>query len=467
MNKLAAVAAVALVLAMLAMPRVVASVTEARVRERVAAIDASDSVAAELTAFERGWFRSSAKIALRLAPDRIAAIDSPQDGWLAGDPIPIAVEFAHGPIAVLDGIHIGWSKMIARLDADAPGVPELERTLGVPYVFEFRGRTAFGGSLDFYADAPAFELPIDEALLTFAGADLDGTFVGRRLTARAEIGGLELASPTGTFALRNIRADVDNELLSEYLMPGIAALEIERVSVDDSLRGSSPVFEASNLRVASVTELDSEGDLLDMRIDYAIDTARLEDGELTAANVSLALRDLDVAALEAYSAAMSDAAATTTDSAEIIRALAPELERALRAGPSLALDPLSFRLDGEPFEGRVELTTNPARLPPVGALNLDNPLLVLGLIDADAELRLSKVLAQRLATLAAKMQLGADPSMPPDQLDYLAEAQSSLMLTMMIGQGVLIEDGNDYRCTITLNNGTVTLNGNPMPFALP
>jgi uncharacterized protein YdgA (DUF945 family) len=465
MSKLAAAAAAALVLALLATPRVVASVTEARLRERVAALDASDALAVEVTAFERGWFRSAAKIALRLAPQRVAALDAPQDGWLAGDPIPISVDLAHGPIAVLDGIHIGWSKMIARLDADAPGVPELERTLGVPYVFEFRGRTSFGGNLDFYADAPAFELPLDEALLTFTGADLDGTYVGRRLTARAEIGGVEIASPTGRFALSNIRADADNELRSEYLMPGIAAISIERVSVDDSLR-SSAVVEASNVRVSSTTELDSEGDLLDVRVDYAVDSVRLEEGELTAADVGLALRDVDVAALEAYGAAISDAAATTTDSAEILRALAPELERALRAGPSLALDPIDFRLDGEPFDGRIELRMNTARLPRAGAINLDNPLLVLGLIDADADLRLSKTLAQRLATLAAKMQLGADPTLPPDQLQYLAEAQSSLMLTMMIGQGVLIEDGNDYRSAFALRDGTVTVNGNALPFAL-
>ena len=101
MNKLALVAAALLVLSLLALPRVVGSVTEARVRERVAAIDASPSAAAELTSFDRGWFRSSARIELGLVPDDFAAL-----GGNAGAPLgafgtlPIVVDFAHGPIAV-------------------------------------------------------------------------------------------------------------------------------------------------------------------------------------------------------------------------------------------------------------------------------------------------------------------------------------------------------------------------------
>ena len=141
MNKVAIAAAALLVIALLAMPGVVGSITEARVRERVAAIDASPSAAAELTSFDRGWFRSTARIELELAPDNVAQLTD-----AAGTPLgvfgalPIVVEFAHGPVAVLDGVHFGWSKMVARPDVEAPGVAELTQTLGVPYLFEFRGR---------------------------------------------------------------------------------------------------------------------------------------------------------------------------------------------------------------------------------------------------------------------------------------------------------------------------------------
>jgi uncharacterized protein YdgA (DUF945 family) len=467
MNKLAIAAAVVLALVLLGLPPIVASVTEARVRERVAAIDSSDTVAAEVTSFARGWFRSSANIALRVEPDGDPAADGAQAGWLAGEPLSIAVELAHGPVAVLDGVHFGWSSMVARLDEEAPGVAELTTTLGVPYVFEFRGRTSFSGSMAFDADAPAFELPLDETLIGFSGADLDGVYAGRQLTARAAIARIEVTSPTGTFELHGVSATADNELLSEYVLPGRASVAIERVTIVDAFRGAEPVFDGTDFSVASVTELDAGGDLLEMRIDYEVDSVRIDTNVLAEPSIGMTLRNIDVAAVEAYSAAANDAAAGAADPVAIVRALAPELERALRAGPSLSVDPIRFRLDDEPFEARVDLTANTTELPAAGALNLDNPLLVLGLVDADAEVRLSKALAQRLATLVAKMQLARDGSLPPDELAYLAEAQSALMLAMLAGQGVLIEDGSDYRSAIELTNGRLTVNGEALPFGLP
>ena len=99
-------------------------------------------------------------------------------------------------------------------------------------------------------------------------------------------------------------------------------------------------------------------------------------------------------------------------------------------------------------------------------LSLDNPLMMLGLVNTKADVRLSKTLAGQLATLGARMQLGGDPTIPPDQLDYMAEAQSGLMLTMLVGQGVLIEDGDGYRASLDYTDGALTLNGNPLPFGL-
>ena len=353
MNKQATVAALVLVAvlaaALLVTPRVVGSMTEARVRERVAAIDASSAASAEITSFERGWFRSSARIALRFAPDSLAqlpVIDA-RDNPLLG-PIPVAVEFAHGPIAVLDGVHFGWSRMVARLDKEAPGVAELEQTLGVPYLFEFRGKTPYVGGMAFDADAPSFMLPIDEALLTFSGATADGTFAGNRLDARGHIEGVEMTSPTGTFAVRNVRFSAANELLSQYVMPGESTFSIESVSIREAPAGQ-PVFDAANLRVVSNTKLNDSGELLDVLVDYDLESVRVEDSALTGAKLAMAIRNLDVAALEAYSAAASNLAGTTTNPAEIVAELAPQLDRALRAGPSLAIDPLRFRFDDEPF----------------------------------------------------------------------------------------------------------------------
>ena len=465
MNKVAIVAVALPVVALLALPGVVGSVTEARVRERVAAIDASPTASAEVKSFDRGWFHSTARIELRFVPDNVTQLADVAGPLGPLALLPITVDFAHGPVAMLDGVHFGWAKSVARADTTAPGITELEQTLGVPYLFEFRGRSGFLGGFRFDADAPPFDLPIDEALLTFSGATLDGTFARNHIAADAQIGAVELASPTGVFAVRGVNATADNELRSDYVMPGRASLSIDSISAGDATQSATPLFEAAKVVINSDVTLDAAAELLEMRLDYQVASVGVQDEQVTEAALGITLRNIDVATLEAYGAAATDAAAAG-DADTILSSLGPHLERALKAGPSVTLEPLRFRYDGEPFEGRVEITTNTARLPPAGTLALDNPLLMLGLANADAEVRLSKILAGELSTLAARLQLGADGSVPPDQLEYMAEAQSGLMLTMLVGQGVLLEDGEDYRSSLQFRDGAVTLNGNVLPFGL-
>ena len=465
MNKVAIVAAALLVIVLLALPAAVGSITEARVRERVEAIDASPSAAAEVTSFDRGWFRSTARI--RLEAENVAQLAD-----VAGTPLgvinrlPIVVEFAHGPIAVLDGVSFGWYRMVARPDVDEPRVAELTQTLAVPYLFEFRGNGPYAGGLRFDADAPPFELPVEEASMLFSGGTLAGTFDGRRLRGDAQVGSLDFTSPTGTLTVRGLQASLDNELRSEYVMPGEASFSVASISVGSEVQGAAPMFETSNLKIDSDVDIDAAGELIAMRLNYGVDSVRLEGNELTAGSMVVTVRNLDVAAVEAYGAAASGAAAAGADPTTLAASLGPHLERALKAGPSLTLDPFRFRYDGEPFEGRIEVTTNPARLPPAGAVSLDNPLLLLGAVNTKADVRVSKPLADELAKLGARMQLSADPTISPDQLEYLAEAQSGLMLTMLVGQGVLIEDGDAYRAAFELADGVMTLNGNPLPFGL-
>ena len=467
MNKLALAAAAVLVLVvLLGLPAVVGTITEARVHERVEAIDSSATASAQVTSFDRGWFRSTARIALNFTPDAAQFGNLPPGVAVPNTmpTIPVAVEFAHGPIAVLDGVHFGWSKWVARLDTEAEGVAELQQTLGVPYVFEFRGRAGFSGNLAFDGDAPAFELPIDEALVTFSGATFDGTFDGGRdLEARVHVPALDFTAPTGTFLVTELRASADNEIRSRYVMPGQAAFSIQRIAISDALQGGTPVFEAANLEISSEVTLDDAETLLDTRIAYALDSMRIAESEITAAAIELTARNLDVATLEAYGAAIDDA----TSTADPLTMLGPHLERALRAGPTFTLDPIRFELDNEPFEGRVQVSADPARLPPAGTLDVENPLFVIGLLDTTAEVTLSKALAQNLATLMARMQLAGDSTVPADELEYLAEAQAGLTLTLLLGQGVLVEDGEAYRSALDFTNGTLTLNGNPLPFGLP
>lgn len=469
MNKIpVAVVVAALALVVLATPRIVGSITEARVNERIEAINANGFANAQVLSYESGWFGSSAKIALGFAPGYLAGLAAVAP--LATDPaapgrMTIAVNFAHGPVAVLDGVHFGWSKMVARLDPEQPGVAELQQNLGIPYVFEFRGHTGFTGAMAFDADMPVIDLPVDAARFQFAGATLAGTYASGALAADARIPSIEFSSPTGTFAVNGVSTQIDGRFVSDYVMPGQMQFTVERVSIVDAERGTTPTFEASNLVIASDTTLRESDSLLDMRVTYGLASMRIEDTEVTDAAIGVALRSIDVAALQAYYGTVREASSgnAPADRAALAAALAPHFERALAAGPSLALDPIRFRVAEETLDGRVELATNTARLPQTGRLDLENPLLVMGLLDGNAELRVTKALAQNLATLAARAQL-ANSGMAPDQAQFMAEAQAGLILVQLVGQGMLVDDGALYRTTIAFKDGTLSVNDTPLPF---
>jgi uncharacterized protein YdgA (DUF945 family) len=370
-------------------------------------------------------------------------------------------------VAVQNGVHFGWSTMVARLDPETPKLAELEQQLGVPYIFEFRGRTGLGGGVAFDADMPPMDVPTGSAQLKFSGAKLEGTYARNRLASNARIDSLEFAAPGGSTVLRNLRVKTDNEIVAQDIAPGSTELSIESISAIDPLQGGTPVFQLDNLKFAGTSTLNATHTLLDLQVTYGLDRLHVLENEVTGATVGLAVHNLDVPAFQHYVAVMRGLAtsASPADSEEAVAGLRPDLQRVLAAGPSVILDPIRFAFNGEPFEGRVEFTTDPAKLPPGGLAGFE-PSIIAGLVNGNADIKLSKALARWLVGFAAEMQFRGDPRMPPEQLKYMAEAQAGLMLVQLVSQGILVEDGEVYRAALRYIDGALTLNDKPMPFGL-
>jgi len=465
MNKVVAAIVALIVVLLLAVPPALGTLTESRVRERVAAINTNGVITAEVKSFNRGWFGSTAKIEIGLSPGYIAQVAaSGGPAEVLGQHATIAVDFAHGPVAVQKGVNFGWSSMVARLDPETAGLAEIEKQLGVPYLFEFRGRTGFGGGVVFDADVPPMDVPAGVAQFKFSGAVLDGSYAGNRLVSKANIDSLEFASPGGTFALHNLRAHTNNEILSQYLSPGDAEVSIERVSAVDPVQGTTPVLQAEKLKLTSSVKRGSSAALVDMKVEYGLDRLHVAENEITGAVLGLALQNLDVEAVQHLRGTARDASLnpSPTPDATIATATA-DLQRVLAAGPSVILDPIRFAFDGEPFEGRAEFTTDPTKLPPGGITDVASAVLS-GAVNSKADVKLSKPLARRLAALATEMQFRGDARMPPEQLKYMAEAQAGLMLTQLAGQGFLVDDGEVYRAALRYIDGALTVNDKPLPF---
>jgi uncharacterized protein YdgA (DUF945 family) len=450
------------------LPPVFGRVTQSQVDARLAALADHPLIGASLASYERGWFSSVARIELRPLGDYGAALAS-----LSTDGLPpralIRVDFAHGPIAVLDGVHLGISRMVARPDPAAPGVAELAARLGVPYLFEFRGRAGFSGALRFDADAPPIDAAIPSGRLIFSGARLTGAARGRAVQYDARLDSFVLDADAGGLRLSQLTAVGDHELRGSLPL-GRTEITIERWSISDASRASGPRLDAADVRLSSELALDTGGALLNLRHTLTVGSLSTPpDLTLRDATVELRSGNLDADALAAYWQALQRSVTRgAVDPNLVLADVTPAIERLLAAEPTFAADPVRFTLNGGSFDGRLSAQLRAGALPPAGALDLRDPTLWLDVLEATAEATIAEAPARDLAVQLLSTRLArANPGVPPDQLRSMAEAQVRLVLAILLGQGMIVARDDHYTTHVAFAGGTLTVNGSALPLTPP
>lgn len=474
MQKPTLIVAAVVVLALVGAPPVVGGLTQSQVAERVAMLDANPMAMARVVDYDRGWFSSTATIELGVDSDYVAQV-SAIDGdvpppELMGQRLPIVVDIAHGPIAVGDGVHLGWSSFVARLDPADTQTAELLERLAIPYLFEFRGRTSYTGTIDFDADMPAIETSDPEASIAFSGATLDGSLAGRDLRWDLAASSLRVANGDGRFVAQGIGSSGDVEIRSQHLAIGTARLGVDGIQATGPF--GQPLLEMANLEMQGGWDVDPSGELLTGTVSYAAGSVTADQVELADAALGIRISNLDAAAMEAYYEALQRvvAAGPADPAAALGEELSPVIEQLLARSPILSFEPIRFRWQNEPFDANVLLELDGAALPPLALLDPTNPLPLIGALRATANARLSKALAEDIAVQVISTQLammGGANGMPPEQIEYMAGAQAGLMLVTLVGQGYLVDGGDSYSTDLRFANGTLTINGNELPLPIP
>ena len=474
MSKTSSVALVIIlvVLALLA-PWLTGVLTESHVTQRIAAMSDNAIFVAELRDYERGWFASTARVELTVSPRYLAEMraGAPPAGDFLAQRVPVLVELRHGPLVLGDTVHFGMSTFVARSAPDAVFAAALREDLGMPYLFELRGRAGFGGGFDFDGDVPPIDYADGATELAFSGLAVDGALRGRRLVAAGSMESLVYRNPFSTAAAEGLHAAADYELRANDIALGSTDVALERITLASMLLGAEPLLDARALRLRNEVDLHDSGAHMRISIDYAGDSiAAGSQFALTEADLGVTLARLDAAAMRQYYALMRNAArGGIVGSGDLGAALAPVLERLLEAGPTLAFDPIRFAMSGEPFSATVRVETDPAALPP-GRRNFQDPALWLAMASVDADAEISKGLAQDLAERFARMQLAGivgDGPIAEDEVARMAEAQASLLLVMLAGQGYLEDAGDRYTAALRFAAGQLTVNGTRVPLGLP
>ena len=462
-----------LVLLALASPFVFGILTEGKVRDRLETTAENQLVAVRIASYDRGWLNSRARFEIGLSESYLAQIEdlAQQPGlsqMLRSFAIPVIVEFTHGPLLLGEFSGIGFLGVLARPDPEAQIIELAETTLGVPYLFELRGKSGFGSGFEFEGEIPPFGGAFADVSWDFSGLEVSGVSTVDRVVFEAGLNEVSVQSPLASGVLESLTMKGDSELRPGRFSLGTSETKLGRLTASNPSVGRAPLVIAENVSMATTTSENAEGTHLDMEVIYRIgQIAVADDFRVSDAALGLRLGHIDSEAVDEIIAAASSVQANS-DPAGMVDAVMPALERVVAESPELTIDPLQFSLPEGRFDGRVHLGIDGSSLPTGRIDDLMNPAVAMGALTADADITMSKTLAEMVAGFVAKWTMpqimGPDGEpLPSDQVTAMVDGQVAQTLTMLTTFGIVRDSGDDYSCTLQLAGGALTANGQPVP----
>ncbi|MGI9326924.1 MAG: YdgA family protein [Pseudomonadales bacterium] len=475
---------------LLLLPGWLGGMAERQLREQLALADPYEGlVSIAIANYQRGWFRSEVEYEIGLAPEYVEQLQELVEGTdaaaagsaagLQGDEfsrrLHLRSHVGHGPIGFLDGPFFGMFKALTSAGEENPEINEFVQTSGMPYLFEAETITSFFGTTQgaisvppINADGSNIGAPKSTGAMRFSGLDVKGEFhFGNR--AGKMTGGFELLEIVGEEAemvLEGVRLQADSRAVSKYMWVGPADFDIARFDVRSKGDAPSIVAEALSLQVRSSE--NSDGETLNIAVTYGAKHLQLPESAVVDAQMGMALENVSVAALDEYYA-MTQAVTSMNDEAmSQLGTQAPAmLYQFAQRSPTLALTPLRFTLDGEPFDGSLELTLDGNRLPGADAFSVMDVGMWAQVVSAQGEASVSKALAESMAVSATEAQMrsafGDDPNIDATQLADMARIQAPMMLNTLVQQGLIKEAQKTYSAQLRYGDGELLVNGQSMP----
>lgn len=436
---------------------------ESNVREELENMSEYPTFSFEVADYERGWASSQATI--------VVTPGSVYQEMMGGDPmmqamlgqarVPFLVEVNHGPILTLNGFGIGSYAVKANLDPEEPWVAEAHAELGVSSLFELRGRSGLLGGFDFEGEISPVDVVDGGDTLAFSGLDFTGFTNGTDVTFDATAEQLAMQSMMLSFSLDGLALNGAYERRTDSIALGNAEFTLASVRASNPLLGASELFAIGELSASSETRLNDAGNI-DTSISYG--AGRLTaDGIPSFTDVALGvnLLNIDGEALKAFADLYVQASADPTMLG--LQAL-PILDRILATGPSISLDPIRFTMDGNSLDAVLTVTIDPSAMPTGSTMDFMNSSVAMSAIGANLEMTASKALVQELVSFGIEQQMAMQlQSMTVSEAEAMVQQTRDQMIALVVGQGMVIDEGDTYSTTVVFQNGAATVNGTPIP----
>ncbi len=484
----------ALLLALSGMPAAVGFIAQNRLIAQVDQAEENYWLDAKMVDYRRGWFDSVATVEFGLSAayqdqiekaleenasegepltaDQQAATAALREAFAAR--IVLETRVDHGPVIFGDGFHFGLATATTRLVQQPDQVTEFLARANIPYLFEIRANTGFSGMTQFDADVPAFEYPYEQGKLVFSGLDMLGEYDPGTLRVQFH-GGTDSTIAefeTGMLSLSDMTFTGDLTALSRYVAIGSMEFKVGRMLVTNQGDEDSVAFEMRDAGFSSQTDLSGDGSSLDASVTYFVGSSTAgNDASLTDAIVVVSVRDVDVAAMEAYGEIVQTAGmAEEIFSEKGLSRLQPVVYDILASSPSIEFAPVRLWWNDQPFEAQVLVEFDKDRLPEKESFSFMDQDMWLGIMSVSSSIEAAEDLVRPVAVSVLKKQLVAGmqegDGVTAEQLDAMASMQVEMTLAALVQQGLINKSETGYLSRIVFADGMLTINENPVPIGV-
>ena len=387
-----------------------------------------------------GWFSSTASVSLGVELNPEALELDGQDPQGLSTTLPKLVTLYHGPVLIEPLAGLGWGAV--ELVVDASLVPELQdfhEATGVDHVARLGVLVGlFGTTIGM--DMPAFLYEGDATgqpgSIDFGGLEATAAFGGgETLEFDGEVGGVGITTPGWNAEVGRAswasNAREDARIPELWLRGG--QFDVARV-MDSS--GDGGLVEVNDIRLQGSTEIDGD----DLVATYLYE----------AREAVITTTRLDELAAEASVRYGYEALARLMEAAYNLEALDEEQQMALinalvRERLTFAIDRLGFEHEDRAALASLEIDFRGAELPDWFDISRSPDLAaILPLVSANLDLVFHR-----------------------DLLSGLGIGQMDGFVRILAREGMVKESGDDYTLNVGFEDGTLTVNGEPVePFEL-
>ncbi|MCW8906757.1 MAG: YdgA family protein [Sedimenticola sp.] len=378
-------------------------------------------------------------------------------------------EIVHGPLTS-SGIALAEVRSEIRIEGEALLPADYQASIDTLITITGQGTTRI--------NLPATRIP---AKGKQPAMQFDGMQGEMRFDPGFEQVAAELTMPVLTFEqsngsllkLQGMRLDSRSQKDASGLMLGGGRFSVDRFELNDTARESR--LQIRELSVDAESSNRESGVAAHIR--YSLQSLQLDDKTYGPAELKLGLANLSAPALleiqQSVEAINAQQLSEQEKGAALMSVLMGNAPALLKGDPRLSIDPLRVETPDGLIEGQLSLQSRGLQWQDLGKASV-----VLGKLAGEGSLRMPEKLFRGLMRQKARTDLLrqfeqrrlADPDQPvPDeaQLEQLVERLSEQQISVLLGQEILVREGDAILTEATLADGLLSVNGKTVPLPVP